>query len=128
MTITTSLTGFWHSGVRSLGRVSIVATGFLVGVMTVPEPTKAAPLIVDPTVADHLEDAIADPGFFVEAGGFKRFRHGGHRRFNSFRGHRFDGFRGHRFSKSRGFGFKTFRGHRFGKPRFFFKRRFGRFR
>lgn len=128
MTETTGITGVWQTGMRSLGKVAIVASGFLIGVVTTPDLTKAAPLIADRAVADHLGDAIADPGLFVETGGFKRFRHGGSRRFNSFRGHRFGGFRGSRFGKSRGFGFKTFRGHRFGKPRFFFKKRFGRFR
>ena len=128
MTGTFSAKSFWHTSMRSLGKVAIIATGFLIGVATVPSLSKAAPLAVDPAIADHLEGTIADSDLFLEAGGFKRFRHGGHRRFNSFRGHRFGGFRGSRFGKSRGFGFKTFRGSRFGKPRFFFKKRFSRFR
>ena len=127
MTEITAVKGSWHTYVHSLVKVAIVTSGFLIGAATVSGPIKATPLVIDPAVTDHVQDAIADPGLFLETGGFKRFRHGGHRRFNSFRSHRFDGFRGHRFGKSRGFGFKTFRGHRFGKPRFFFRKRFGRF-
>ncbi len=128
MTVVSSIPSLWNRGVRSLGKAAIVATGFLIGVATVPNLSKATPLAIDPAIADHLEGATVDSDLFLEAGGFKRFRHGGHRRFNSFRGHRFGGFRGSRFGKSRGFGFKTFRGSRFGKPRFFFKKRFSRFR
>lgn len=127
MTRTSNIADFQHVRVLRFGKIAIFVVGLLFSVMTVPSLSNAAPLIIDRAVADRLGNTVSDVDLFVEAGGFKRFRHGGFRQFNGFRSHRFNGFRGHRFSKFRGFGFKKFRGSRFGHRGGFHRNRFSRF-